>query len=110
MTTTSRTYHGRYARHTYGRFAADASRVLDEGWVPVSLHWVDETVLDVVFERPTPVAVGEEELPPAGRTAFWGKWDDLPWFLRQVLVFTMYALVAGMIGLVVSLLVTTVLR
>ena len=53
--TTSKTYRGRYASHTYIQFAADAVRALPEGWLPVSLDWEGENLLNVVFERSTRV-------------------------------------------------------
>ena len=63
---TSRTYQGRYVRHTYGHFTVDASRVSAEGWLPVSLEWEGESVLDVVLERSTPIDGPPIEQPSSG--------------------------------------------
>jgi hypothetical protein len=110
MPTTSKTYRGRYARHTYGRFAADASRALAAGWVPVSMQWADETLLDVVFERPTPVDVGGDGSHQDGRPSLWGRGDDRPEPWHRLLMLAVH-IGAGVFGLMAGLLlVTTVLR
>jgi hypothetical protein len=108
--TTTKTYQGQYAAHTFDKFTADATRALPEGWLPVRLEWADDNVLDVVFERSTPVEDGEDRWHQSDRPSFWSTWDDLPERWHLILTGTMQIIGVGMLGLMVALVVTTVLR
>ncbi len=107
LKTTSKKYRGRYAGRTYGQFARDAALAVPGGWLPGSLAWDGETLLDVVFERSGPVGSEPIEEPSRFDRLIWptlsDHWSSIG---TAALLIVAYAVLGFVVAVVVTGLLT----